>query len=170
MARIKGMQQLRRTLTNFRKNAEREAKEALNIAVDKMIADAKANAPRDLFNLVNSIDKENRDNGWTVVFFVGEEHGAFQEFGTGSKAVVPPELETEASKFKGYKDGNFEEFVANIREWCSRNGIDPAAAWPIAVSILNRGLRPQPYFYPAYLKYRDTIIPDVRERLQRLLR
>lgn len=161
---------MQRTLSDFGKNAEREAKAAINAAVDMMITDAKSNAPRDLFDLVNSIDKENADNGWRVVFFVGEPHGAFMEFGTGPQAKVPPELEQEAAKFKGYSSGDFHQFLKNIEEWCARKGIPQDAAFLIALSILNKGLKPRPYFYPAYLKYRDRIMPDIRERLQRLLR
>lgn len=170
MAGIKGLKELQRKLKNFGKEAEAAGKAAINSAVDKMITDAKANAPQDLYNLVNSIDKENRDNGWTVVFFVGEAHGAFQEFGTGVRAEIPAELASEALKFKGYKSGNFEDFLAEIKAWCSRKGIDPEAAWPIAVTILNKGLSPQPYFYPAYLKYRDTIMPDLKQRIKNLWR
>lgn len=170
MARIKGLDALRKTLSNFRQNAEKEAKTAMQEAVSKMITDAKSYAPRDLFNLVNSIDKEDRDNGWTVVFFVGEAHGAFMEFGTGPRVDVPPELSAVAADFKGYKSGSFDEFVGNIREWCARKGIDTDAAYVIALSILNKGLAPRPYFYPAYLKYRGTILPDIEDRMQKLLR
>lgn len=168
MARIRGLAQLQKTLRDLPKKLEAEGMAAINYAVDNMIRDAKARAPQDLFKLINSIDKEDKDNGWTVVFFVGEVHGAFQEFGTGKQVSVPAELSGIASEFRGYKSGSFEQFVEDIEAWCVRKGIDPQAAYPIALSILNRGLAPQPYFWPAYLKHRDTIIPDIKERIKRL--
>lgn len=165
---IRGLDAFKRQVAKFKSGYEDAVKGAISDAVSLMVADAKARAPRDLGKLIASIDKEDADNGWTVIFFVGEAHGAFQEFGFGKYLDVPPELEAEARKFQGYKSGNFEDFLENIKEWCERKGIDPRAAWPIAVSILRNGLKPQPYFYPAYERYKDTIVPDIENRIKKL--
>lgn len=142
--------------------------QVVNEYVDLMIADAKANAPEDLGDVKSSIGKE-ANGELRVVFFVGSAHGAIQEFGTLGYVDVPPELEEEAQKFKGYKGGDFEEFLEAIRAWCQRKGIDEKAAYPIAVNILRKGLKPQPFFYPAYLKYKDKMLQEIDTRLQKLL-
>lgn len=170
MAQIRGLDALRRQLRALPDQIRAEGMKSINAAVDLMIADAKANAPEDLSRLINSISKENSTDGWAVVFFVGEPHGAFQEFGTVKRVSVPAELESEAQKFKGYQTGSFEEFLEDLKGWCLRKGIDVSAAYPIAISILNRGVAPQPYFYPAYLKYKDSILVDIKDRIQRLWR
>lgn len=169
MYKIKGLGDLYKELNKFESEVELITKTSINEIVDMMITDAKAKAPRDLGRLIDSIDKENKDNGWTIVFFVGEIHGAFQEFGTLGRVQVPPELADVASSFKGYKSGNFEEFLTAIEEWCERKGIDAKAAYPIAISILNNGLKPQPYFHPAYVENKDKIIPLIDQKVKQWL-
>jgi hypothetical protein len=57
-----------------------------------------------------------------------------------------------AAEFRGKSGGNFDTFVEAIREWCGRKGIDPKLAYIIAVSILRKGLKPQPFLIPSYLE------------------
>lgn len=167
--RIKGLDKLFRDIDRFERDAELITKRTIEEIVDMMITDAKAKAPRDLGRLIDSIDRENKDNGWTIVFFVGEVYGAFQEFGTLGRVNVPTELASVASEFKGYKSGDFSEFLKSIEEWCGRKGIDSSAAYPIAVSILRKGLDPQPYFYPAYVANKDKIIPLLESKFSKWL-
>lgn len=170
---IKGLEKAIRDIKDAQKKIHSTTMDAIAEVVDKMIEEARKNAPEDLRNLIDSIGKEYKD-GWTIVFFVGEEYGAFMEFGLAglrnisSNLDIPEEMEAEARKFKGYKGGDFKQFVKDIEAWCGRKGIDPEAAYPIAVSILNNGLQARPYFYPAYLKYKDEIIKLVEKRLQEL--
>lgn len=168
--RIKGLDKVMRDFNKYERDIETIAKDTVNEIVSMMITDAKAKAPRDLGRLIDSINKESKDNGWTVVFFVGEVYGAFQEFGTGARVDVPAELADIASSLRGYKSGNFDDFLTSIEEWCGRKGIPRSATYPIAVSILNKGFNPQPYFYPAYLANRDKIISLMTARITQLLK
>lgn len=160
------MRELFRDLDRLEKDSEEITKRTIEDVVNMMITEAKARAPRDLGRLIDSIDKENKDNGWTFVFFVGEVYGAFQEFGTGARVQVPTELQDVASSLKGYSSGNFSDFLKSIEEWCQRKGIDKKAAWVIAVSILKRGLDPQPFFYPAYVNNKDKILPLLEQKFK----
>lgn len=170
MARIKGLPELKSKMQKLKTGLQETVVGTIWDVVGLMVADAKADAPVDLAKLINSIDRKRSETGWSVVFYVGEAHGAFQEFGFGKYLEVPAELSEEALKFKGYKSGNFEEFLADITAWCERKGIDTGAAWLIAVSILRKGLRPKPYFYPAYLKHKDTIAPIMYKRIKELMK
>lgn len=135
--------------------------------VDMMIAEARENAPVDLGVARDSLGKEVRDR--SVVYFLASAHGAIQEFGYGGRmADIPTEMEEEARKFKGYKSGDFKEFVAELKEWCVRKGIDPEAAYPIAASILDKGLQPRPFYYPAYQKYKPDMLKEIEENLKNL--
>lgn len=167
--RIKGLDKLLKDIDRFDRDSEKIAKQTIEEVVDMMITDAKAKAPRDLGRLIDSIDKESKNNGWAMVFFVGEIHGAFQEFGTGGRVQVPSELASIASSFRGYESGDFSDFLKAIEGWCDRKGIDRNAAYIIAVSILKKGLNPQPYFYPAYLANRDKIISLITQKTERWL-
>lgn len=162
---------LEKLLNNLRK-AEQQLWPTVMRVIDKyvdlMVADARQNAPVDLGVARDSIGKEVKDRA--VVFHVASAHGAIQEFGFGAKmGDIPPELESEALKFKGYKSGDFKEFVKELEEWCARKGIDTEAAYPIAVSILNNGLAPQPFFYPAYQKYKPMMLKEIDTEVQKLL-
>lgn len=163
--KIKGLNELQRDLNKLEKDVATESKKILEQVVDRMIQDAKANAPRDLGRLIDSIDRENRDNGWTVVFFVGAEYAFATEFGTVTKVQVPDELKDVAMQFKGYKNGDFSEFLDNIRAWAKRKGIEDSASYPIAMSILRKGINPQPYFYPAYLRHRGEIEELIKQKI-----
>lgn len=163
--KIRGLNELQRDLNKLEKDVATESKKILEQVVDRMIQDAKANAPRDLGRLIDSIDRENKDNGWTVVFFVGAEYAFATEFGTVTKVQVPDELKDVAMQFKGYKNGDFSEFLDNIKAWAKRKGIEDSAAYPIAMSILRKGINPQPYFYPAYLRHRGEIEELIKQKI-----
>lgn len=164
--KINGLDKLLRDIDRLENKAEDDAMIVINENVDKMIIDARSNAPKDLGRLIDSIDKEKNGDS-AVYFYVGEDYGAFQEFGTGTYVKVPNELADVAQDFKGYKSGNWSEFYEAIKDWCLRQGIPENAAYPIAMSILRKGLKPQPYFYPAFLKNKDNILTDLEKRLER---
>lgn len=165
---ITGLKETIAKLKTFGEDANKLVKAIAQSTADTIVLEAKKNAPKDTGKLAQSIGKEVKEGGNTVIVFVGATHGVFIEFGTGTYVSVPPELKEEALQFKGYKSGNFEEFLRDIREWCRRKGIEESAAYPIAVSILRRGIKPQPYFYPAYLKGRDSIKPKLEAAVRRL--
>lgn len=136
--------------------------------VDKMVQDAKANAPYDMGEVQSSIGKEQKDEH-TVVFYMASAHGVMQELGTGTRMLdIPDMLEEEARKFKGYKGGNMAEFVAELREWCVRKGIDPDAAYIIAVTLLEEGTRPQPFFYPAFQRWEGPMVEEIKQKVAKL--
>lgn len=175
MARIsiKGLESAVREVKRAQKRLQDTVTDAIGEVIDLMIEEARKNAPKDIGNLIDSISKEKKD-AWTMVFFVGEAHGAFQEFGLAglrnvqTNLVIPEEMEEIAREFKSYKGGDFKTFVKEIEAWCGRKGIDPEAAYPIAVKILNYGLEARPYFYPAYQKYKPEIIKRVNQRVQEM--
>lgn len=165
---IKGLPELTRKLKKIELEKWKVVMRVVNKYVDLMVAEARANAPVDRGVTRDSIQKEVKSD-FSISFFVGTAYGAIQEFGTGLLMEIPPELEQDALQFKGYKSGDFKSFVKEIEEWCVRKGIDPEAAYPIAASILNEGLKPQPFFYPAFKKYKDAMILEAQAELDKLV-
>jgi hypothetical protein len=103
---------------------------------------------------------------------------------------VPTELADVAAEFQGQKGGNMAAFIQALTGWVKRKGINPIGsyqvstrsriskgnktdldeqtAWAIARSILINGLPPQPFFYPAYVEFKDNIIPMLQKAFDEL--
>ena len=73
------------------------------------------------------------EGGEYLVEFSMLERGDYVDLGTrpSSRGAVPGRA-----------------MITSLREWCGIKGIDPAAAWPIAVSILKNGQAARPFFPP----------------------
>ena len=167
-----GMERLVSKLKSFGEKAEQETKSITKLVASDIATEAKltlrANA-YDLGNLARSVTFEPKTPSLSTRIFAGGgvvNYAAYVEFGTGAKAVVPPELSALASKFKG-KGGKFKDGLEAIKDWCKRHGIDESAAYPIFMSILKKGLEPRPYMYPAYVKGRSEYIKMLKEMIKR---
>ena len=115
------------------------------------VTTAKGLAPVDEGFLRNSITFETLENAVQIV--VAANYAAYLEFGTRSFAaayvsLLPATWQEYAATFQG-GGGGFQDYFRNIMEWVKRKGIDPKAAYPIAISILRKGIRPHPFLFPA---------------------
>lgn len=134
--------------------------------VAQEIADlAKNNAPINMGNLQQSIQVVD-EGGLSYKVVVNAEYGAYVEFGTGKKVNVPTELKDQAEKFKG-GNGSFKEGLQSIKDWCRAKGIPEEAAYPILISLITNGQRPQPYLYPAWVKGKKLYIEDLKDILNK---
>lgn len=152
--------------------------------------DAKKGAPVDEGRLRGSISYKL--NGLEVTLTVGVEYAAFLEFGTKAfaasyVATLPSNWRDYAATFKGAGGGgSLDEFLLVIMEWVRRKGItgtysvktqrrtgnrsarnfeDAEAAYSIALSILRKGVKPQPYLYPAVNKNYPILIANLKRAL-----
>jgi HK97 gp10 family phage protein len=143
---------LLKQIDSFGDDAKRMAVSITNVTAESIVADAKKKAPVNFGQLRLSIGKTNATiQSNRSLIFSNAPYSAYVEFGTGAKVKIPAGFEKLASEFKGKKGGNFDNFLDSIRDWCKKKGIDEKLAYIIAVSILKKGLKPQPYFIPAYL-------------------
>lgn len=164
---ITGSQEVLKELSRFGDEAEKGVKAITAATALEIQADASDKAPVNLGKLKQSINSQKEsDFFWTVN--VNANYGAFVEFGTGAKVKVPAELSEIAQQYKGVKGGGFDDFLERISDWCKQKGIDEKAAYVIAVSILRKGIEPQPYLYPAFVKGKRTYINDLKGLLSRL--
>lgn len=117
-------------------------------ATSQDIADsARRNAPSDQGILVNSISAES--SGLKGEVSVRAEYAAYLEFGTGTR-VDARGYDEYAREFKGKTNGTFEEFKKSLSEWMKRKGIEQQYLFPIMMKILNVGIEPQPFLFPAF--------------------
>ena len=140
-------------IDSFGHDANRLAVAVTNETTQGMVTQAQLRVVVDLGQLRQSIGKTTARVGYNVSFvFANTPYAAFVEFGTGARVSIPKGFEKMASEFKGKKSGNFDSFLDAIRGWCQTHGIDPKLAYIIAVSILRKGLKPQPFLIPSYLE------------------
>lgn len=164
---IKGLTKVLKDLKKFGKEGKMEIDIVSEVTSMDIVADAKAFAPKNNGKLAQSIVYTKiADADYKVV--VNSPYGAYVEFGTGSKVQVPTELQGIASQFKGKKAGTFEQGLRAIKDWCKSKGIPESAAYPIFMSILEKGQEPQPYLYPAFIKGRKQYLKDLKTVFKRL--
>lgn len=98
----------------------------------------------DLGGLVGDINNKRVVQGdWEVVS--AAEYSPWVEWGTRLKVHVPPELSAYAAQFKG--QGTGKDAKKFIFAWAQRQGIEPAAWYPIYLSIMRTGVNPHPFFF-----------------------
>jgi len=159
-----GSKKVLKELAQFGAEAEQKVKAITAATALEISAEASQNAPVNLGKLKQSINAQKESEYfWTVN--VNVDYGAFVEFGTGAKVSVPSELSEIAQAYKGIRGGNFQELVDRIEDWCKQKGIDIKAAYVIAVSILEKGIEPQPYLYPAFVKGKKQYLSDLQNTL-----
>lgn len=104
-------------------------------------------------------------------------YAPFIEWGTGRQVKVPTEWREMAMQYKGPYPGTWDLFEQNIKAWMKRHGIPERkvvthadgtesyidVAYYIMVSILENGLKPRPFLYPAYVKNKTELVKQVKQ-------
>lgn len=116
-------------------------------------------------------------------------YASYIEFGTRKYAAsyvasLPPDWQAYAASTRGKSSlgSSFDQFVQNIFAWVERKGIgahstksgakstskkslesmQQAAYW-IAINILQNGIKPHPYLYPAFNIAKDQLLKELNE-------
>ena len=119
-------------------------------------------------------------------------YAPFIEFGTGKFAAqyvgsLPADWQAYAAQFKGKKgEGDFQDFYHNMIKWVMAKGIHgktksdrskkgkkaeaqaAAIAYMMCLSIIKKGIKAQPFLYPAYAEQKEKIKRDVEAVLKSL--
>jgi len=165
---VKGLSKTLTQLKVFGEEAEKGVDLIAMATANDIGLDAKQRAPKNLGKLAQSISSpavKVSELNYKVV--VTSDYGAYVEFGTGAKVSIPAEMQELASQVK-QKKGSFEEGLRSIKDWCKSKGIEESAAFPIFISILEKGIAPQPYLYPAFVKGRENYLKDLQKYLNNL--
>jgi HK97 gp10 family phage protein len=166
---LSGLDALQKALSKLDTNIKKEVSNEINASALKIQSSAKRLAPVNFGQLRNGIGLV-RDNDLTFSVESKASYSAYVEFGTGGKVSVPTDFTAYAQQFKGKKGGKFKDMVDALTLWVRRKGIgngknDKGVAFVIARSILQKGLRPQPFLIPAY----ENEKPKLIQRLKKLL-
>lgn len=162
---IRGIREVISELQNFSKDIEKKINLEIESIAIQVEGDAKKMAPKNFGKLAQSISHSKvKDLVWKVT--VNEVYGAFLEFGTGTKVVVPAEFADMAKTFKGNKQGTYKQGLESIKVWCRSRGIDEKFAFVIFAKILGAGISPQPYLYPAYKRGEKDLLKNLEKLLK----
>lgn len=184
---ISGIPQLEGAIKGIMKEAKDGLKDEMSAAALAIQKDARRNAPKNMGKLAQSIGiGQNGYLTWEV--FAGVSYAPYLEYGTGGKVSIPQGWESEAAQYKGKKGGTFDEFVKALTLWVKRKGLagtysvktrkrtgnkqvradqDKQTAIAIAISILKKGINPQPFMIPAYEKEKPRFLKRISQRFSK---
>lgn len=170
------------------KNLKEIVSTELQAAAAEFVSGARRDAPIDQGALKGSISYY-MDGEFDAVIVAQKFYAPFMEFGTKGKYKAIPGTEHIAAAFKGYKGGDFNEFLRMIVRWVKRKGIsgtysvktkkrtgstknnqryieDLEVAFPIALSIIRHGVKPHPFFF----KQQDIVWPKMVSNIEKRLK
>ena len=171
---IKGMSETLGKFDKYSKTVQAEIKDEVGASALKIYSDAKKLAPVNLGTLRNTIFIESvspAPNKFMFTIGAKARYAPYIEFGTGGKVSIPAGYESYASQFKTKTGGTFKEMVKALMEWVEKKGIgsgknSKSVAYIIALSILRKGLRPQPFLIPAFEQER----PKLKSRILNIIK
>jgi HK97 gp10 family phage protein len=146
---------------------QQDVKDELNASALNIQSGAKRLAPVNFGQLRNSIylKEQNVEKGIVYTIGASASYAPYVEFGTGGKVSIPAGFEELASGFKGKKAGTFKDMVEALTLWVRRKGIgggnDKSIAYAIAISILRKGMRPQPFLIPSFEAEKPKLIKNI---------
>jgi HK97 gp10 family phage protein len=159
-------------LQSFDKKVQEDVKNEVNASALNIQSGAKRLAPVNMGQLRNSIylKEKNVDKGFVFTIGASASYAPYIEFGTGGKVSIPAGFEELASGFKGKKAGTFKDMVEALTLWVRRKGIgggkDKSVAYAIAISILKKGIRPQPFLIPAFETEKPKMINNIKKVIE----
>jgi HK97 gp10 family phage protein len=159
-------------LQSFDKKVQQDVKDEVNASALNIQSGAKRLAPVNLGQLRNSIYLKEQKVDKGFVFTVGSNasYAPYVEFGTGGKVSIPAGFEQLASGFQGKKAGTFKDMVQALTLWVRRKGIgggnDKSIAYAIAISILKKGMRPQPFLIPSFETEKPKMINNIKKAIE----
>ena len=166
---ISGINSVKRALENLDTKIVKQVSNEINASALAIQNQAKRKAPVNFGTLRNGIALVKNDE-LTYTVESRASYSPYVEFGTGGKVSVPSDFQQYALLFKGKSGGKFVDFVNALTLWVKRKGIgngknDKGLAYVIALNILRKGLRPQPFLIPSYEEEKPKLI----KRLKTLL-
>jgi HK97 gp10 family phage protein len=166
---LNGINELQEKLNKLTISLEKDVSNEINATALNIQNQAKKLAPINLGQLRNSIAL-TKDSELTYTVAANASYSAYVEFGTGPQVNVPADFSSYALQFKGKSSGKFKDMVEALTLWVKRKGIgngknDKGLAYVIALSILRKGMRPQPFLIPSY----EMEKPKLIQRLNQLL-
>ena len=182
--KIQGVNQFQKKLKDLPIKLQKEIAGEIEDSARKINSKQVRGVPVDEGGLKQGIGYK-KVNPLNYELFSSKQYSPFMEFGTKSRKQIPAELQDYAKQFnlKGPKIG-FDAFFQIILDWVHRKGIagrfstktkrrvgskskqleeDFDVAWPIALSILKKGVHPHPFFFQPFFEERKALVDKVKK-------
>jgi HK97 gp10 family phage protein len=187
---IKGLQEVLNALDLTQERVQNMLVVTFNEWANELVKIAKDRAPVNEGKLRQSIQADYATlNKLIAGVGVAVNYAAYLEFGTRGYAAayvgkLPNDWQSYAATFKGKGGGSIDEMLLNIMDWVkskqlsgtysvktqrrtgaksARNLEDAEVAYPIALAILRKGIKAQPYLYPAYVEATNNLIKKLQK-------
>lgn len=171
---IKGLKALLKKLDNLDKDLFDKIEGVVDGHAHQMATRAKRYAPKNTGHtgqtiaVAQGIKREKGVIDRSVI--ANAPYALYIEFGTGKQVKIEPEMREVAARARAAaKKGSFADGLKSIERWLKLNGGDPKNAYIVLVSILKRGLKPQPFLYPALVDQRPLFIRDMERLIKKEL-
>ena len=163
---LEGLNEVLSSIKEASDEIKSEVDNELQDATLKMVQDAKRIAPKNLGRLAGAIGQIKIDD-LQYEYICDIEYAPYVEFGTKKYVRVPKGLEGYAAQFRGGKGGGGKLFD-KIKEWLSKKDkslkgkeLDNRARY-ISFIIAKNGIKPQPFFFPPYERYKKEAINKIK--------
>jgi len=166
---LEGLDAINKKIAELDKKVKVEVTKEMHNSTLKIQSDAKKLAPANFGQLRGSIQlSPDSDGSLTYIVAATASYAPYVEFGTGGQVSIPAGFEDDAAKFRGGKNGTFADMVKALTLWVERKGISKgknskSVAYAIAINILRKGLRPQPFLIPAYEQEKPKLIKRLKD-------
>ena len=163
---ITGLDKILNSLKDAEQDIIQEVDFELRESVIEMDQIAKNLAPvnnGDLRKMISFVAKGKLDYEFVSMAY----YSAYVEFGTKTYIKVPSGLESYAAQFRGKGKGTLSLFEA-IKKWLRKKEgltgkeLDRQARW-VAYIIAKNGIKPQPFFFPAYFRVRPQLLKRLKQ-------
>tara|TARA_R110000744_G_scaffold378294_1_gene494239 strand:+ start:299 stop:835 length:537 start_codon:yes stop_codon:yes gene_type:complete len=144
-------------IDKFIDNTKKDAK--INISSNKTVYQSK------LINSFKKKVKKSKGRGeWSLK--VDAVYGAFVEFGTKGKFNADSRLGNYPNKFKGMK-GESGDVYDRLKKYLISEGVPENEVFIVIKSMLKKGTKAYPFFFPAVFKNKVTLKKDLRRVLKK---
>lgn len=140
-----------------------QVKKQVNTSALKVQRGAKQRCAVDTGRLRSSIAMEPYNGGLTIEVGTDVKYAPYIEFGTGPRVSVPGELTDYAAQFKGRGGGMAPPGA--LLGWMRTHGIPESAEFVIRRAIAKKGIKAQPFLFPAWEQERPEYIAKLKEIL-----
>lgn len=176
---VSDIERLTDKLEQLPEDIEDAASDAVEDGLETTESRAKRNLRRDDTwfegDIGRSISVVSTENGFSLI--VGAQHGPYVEYGTGayfgtSSYPVPSGVSSYDAP-----GGVSEDLLEGIEHWVENKPIEPnhydtqsEVAEAIAHTIAELGTQAHPYLRPAWYGYREQLLNNVKNDVQRTVR
>jgi HK97 gp10 family phage protein len=185
-AKLDGLDSLMARIEKTSEAVRDGVQDELAAAAQNIRLEAAYQAPKNLGKLSQSI-QVNLNDRLAPYVYSSAKYAPYIEWGTGGKVSVPAKYASYAMQFKGKGGGTLEEMLLAIMDWVRQKGLagsysvktqrragnksarmieDAEVAYPIAIAILRKGIRPQPFFFSAVENEKPRLIKRIKNLLK----